>query len=91
MIAAGAEVIIPGEIPLSVMGNSFATVVAAEMLAANDGLGYLIASSQLWLEIETIFAGVIVLGVLGFAADRLFQWLIDRFGGRNAVRRPGFE
>lgn len=68
------------------MGNSFATVVAAEMLAANNGLGYLIASSQLWLEITTIFAAVIALGLLGFAADRLFQWLIVRFGGRYAAR-----
>ena len=68
------------------MGNSFATVVAAEMLAANNGLGYLIASSQLWLEITTIFAAVIALGVLGFAADRLFQWLIGRFGGRYTAR-----
>jgi hypothetical protein len=40
------------------MGNSFATVVAAEMLAANNGLGYLIASSQMWLEITTIFSGL---------------------------------
>lgn len=71
------------------MGNSFATVVAAEMLAANNGLGYLIASSQLWLEITTIFSAVIALGVLGFAADRLFRWLIDRFGGRFAVRPAG--
>lgn len=62
------------------MGNSFATVVAAEMLAANNGLGYLIASSQMWLEITTIFSAVIALGLLGFVADRLFQWLINRLG-----------
>jgi ABC-type nitrate/sulfonate/bicarbonate transport system permease component len=68
------------------MGNSFATVVAAEMLAANNGLGYLIARSQMWLEITTIFSAVIALGILGFAADRLFQALIDRFGGQYAVR-----
>ena len=68
------------------MGNSFATVVAAEMLAANNGLGYLIARSQMWMEITTIFSAVIALGVLGFATDRLFQALIDRFGGQYAVR-----
>ena len=68
------------------MGNSFATVVAAEMLAANNGLGYLIASSQLWLEITTIFSAVIALGMLGFVTDRLFQWLIVRFGGQYAVQ-----
>ena len=64
------------------LGNSFATVVAAEMLAANNGLGYLIASSQMWMDISTIFTAVIVLGILGFLADRLLQWLTRRFGGQ---------
>ena len=68
------------------MGNSFATVVAAEMLAANNGLGYLIASSQMWLEITTIFSAVIALGLMGFVAERLFQWLITRLGGHYAVQ-----
>ena len=64
------------------LGNAFATVVAAEMLAANNGLGYMIASSQMWMDISTIFAAVIVLGLLGFLADRLLQWLTRRFGGQ---------
>ncbi|MBM3502253.1 MAG: ABC transporter permease [Alphaproteobacteria bacterium] len=73
------------------MGNSFATVVAAEMLAADNGLGYMITSSQLSLDIPKIFSSVIALGVLGFAADRLFRALIDRFGGRYTVRQSAFE
>jgi NitT/TauT family transport system permease protein len=64
------------------MGNSFMTVVAAEMLAANEGLGYLINSGSLFLDTRTVFSGVIALGTLGFAADRLFQSLIRQFGGR---------
>lgn len=73
------------------MGNSFMTVVAAEMLGASDGLGYLILSAQFWLDIAAIFAGVIALGVLGFATDRLFQWLTRRYGGRYTVRQSGFQ
>jgi ABC-type nitrate/sulfonate/bicarbonate transport system permease component len=64
------------------LGNSFATVVAAEMLAANNGLGYMIASAQMWMDIAAIFSAVIVLGILGFLADRSLQWLTRRFGGQ---------
>jgi ABC-type nitrate/sulfonate/bicarbonate transport system permease component len=68
------------------MGNSFMTVVAAEMLAATQGLGYLVNSGVLFLDTRTVFSGVIALGILGFGTDRLFQWLIRRFGGRFAPR-----
>lgn len=67
------------------MGNSFATIVVAEMLAAQDGLGYLINSGLLFANTATVFTGIIALGVLGFVTDRLFQWLIRRFGGRFTV------
>lgn len=68
------------------MGNSFMTVVAAEMLAANEGLGYLVNSGVLFLDTSTVFSGVIALGTLGFVIDRIFQSLIARFGGRFAPR-----
>ncbi len=68
------------------MGNSFMTIVAAEMLAANDGLGYLVNSGALFLDTSTVFSGVIALGTLGFATDRFFLFLIGRFGGRFALR-----
>lgn len=64
------------------MGNSFMTIVAAEMLAAQEGLGYLVNRGLLFLNTATVFSAIITLGLLGFATDRLFQWLIRRFGGR---------
>lgn len=73
------------------MGNSFMTVVAAEMLGATEGLGYFVLSSQFWLDIAAIFSGVIALGALGFATDRLFQWLIHRYGGKYSVRQSAFK
>jgi ABC-type nitrate/sulfonate/bicarbonate transport system permease component len=61
------------------MGNSFATVVAAEMIAADSGLGYLIFNSRLWMATDRIFIGIVCLGALGLVTDRFFRYLIVRF------------
>jgi len=61
------------------MGNSFATVVAAEMIAADSGLGYLIFNSRLWMATDRIFIGIVCLGALGLITDRFFRYLIVRF------------
>jgi NitT/TauT family transport system permease protein len=72
-----SRVTFPATIRYSVTGlriamtNSFMTVVTAEMVAANAGLGYLIFSSRLWMAMDRIFVGIVVLGVCGFLADRL--------------------
>ncbi|SDB74399.1 ABC transporter permease [Belnapia rosea] len=52
------------------MMNSFMTVVAAEMVAAQSGLGFLIFSSRQWMETDAIFVGMIALGLLGLLTDR---------------------
>jgi NitT/TauT family transport system permease protein len=78
-------VIIPSTVQYSLtgmrlaMGIAFMTVVAAEMLGADSGLGYLILSSRLWMATERIFVGIVALGLLGWLADRLFSVLINRF------------
>jgi ABC-type nitrate/sulfonate/bicarbonate transport system permease component len=64
------------------MGSSFTAVVAAEMVGAEEGLGYLIFNSRLWMDTRAIFLAIIVLGFLGFAFDMLFRHLIRRFAGR---------
>jgi ABC-type nitrate/sulfonate/bicarbonate transport system permease component len=61
------------------MGNSFATVVAAEMIAADSGLGYLIFNSRLWMATDKIFIGIVCLGALGLITDRFFRYLVLRF------------
>jgi ABC-type nitrate/sulfonate/bicarbonate transport system permease component len=61
------------------MGNSFATVVAAEMIAADSGLGYLIFNSRLWMATDKIFVGIVCLGALGLVTDRFFRYLVVRF------------
>src|SRR5437879_1795772 len=66
------------------MGLSFTTVVAAEMIAADTGLGYLIINSRLWFQTDVIFVGIIALGTLGYLGDKGFQALVHRLAWRYA-------
>jgi NitT/TauT family transport system permease protein len=66
------------------MANSFVTIVAAEMVAASDGLGVMIWNGRMFMLINEIFAALITLGVLGFCADRLFRIGIYRYARRYA-------
>jgi ABC-type nitrate/sulfonate/bicarbonate transport system permease component len=64
------------------MGNSFVTIIAAELVAANAGLGKMIWDARLYMLVDQIFVALLVLGLLGFTADRLFRWGIYAFAGR---------
>ena len=64
------------------MGNSFATIVSAEMLGANAGLGTMMWTARLYMLVDEMFVGLFTLGILGFATDRLFRFLIFRFAGK---------
>jgi NitT/TauT family transport system permease protein len=66
------------------LGGAMVSVVAAEMLAAREGLGYLIYTSRLYFRTDWIFVGILTLGVLGYSSDRLLRLL-----GRTALRRFG--
>ncbi|TYK49494.1 ABC transporter permease [Actinomadura decatromicini] len=71
------------------MGNAFMTVVTAEMLGAESGLGVLITEGTANTDVRGVFAALIVLGALGLCADRLFVLLLRRFGGRFSARTLG--
>jgi NitT/TauT family transport system permease protein len=64
------------------MGNAFTTIVTAEMIAAQVGLGYLILVSKNFGGTDLIFLGMIMLGILGLVTDRIFVFLIDRYARR---------
>lgn len=51
-------------------------VVVAELVAADAGLGKRISLAQRFLQTDEIFACLIVLGVIGFALDLGFRWLM---------------
>lgn len=64
------------------IGVAFMSVVAAEMIAADSGIGFLILQSRLMIQTERIFVGLVVLGTLGFLADRLFSVLVSKAAGK---------
>jgi ABC-type nitrate/sulfonate/bicarbonate transport system permease component len=85
-------VVLPAAIPDIVtgmkiaMGNSFMTVVSAEMVAARSGVGFLIFNSRLFLLTDWIFVGIITLGLMGFITDRLLRYVAMTLLKRYEVR-----
>jgi len=57
------------------MGWAWTYLVVAELVAANSGLGFLILRSQRFLQTDRIFAGLLVIGILGVLTDYLFKAL----------------
>ena len=57
------------------MGWAWTYLVVAEMVAANSGLGYAILKAQRFLQTDKIFAGIILIGLIGLVIDQLFRLL----------------
>lgn len=58
------------------MAAAWNLVVIAELIAANEGLGKRIALARRFFDTDTIFAYLIVLGVIGFLIDLSLRWLL---------------
>ena len=77
------EIILPGALPLILtglrigLGVGWMALVAAELVAASSGLGFLIEDSRNLLFTERVLLGMVMIGLLGFAMDRLMR-LIER-------------
>lgn len=81
-------VVVPSTVPAMLtgariaMGNSFLTVVSAEIVSAQDGIGALIWTARNYGRTEWVFVGIILLGLLGYLCDRLL-----RLAAHNLFRR----
>ncbi|MCB4857313.1 ABC transporter permease [Providencia rettgeri] len=53
------------------MGLSWATVVAAEMIAANSGIGYRINDARIMLDSPVVIVGILVIGIVGLLLDKI--------------------
>ena len=77
-------VIIPSSVPYIVTGmrvamaSSFMSIIPAEILAANSGIGYLLQKSSMLLQTNRIFVALLTICILGFVVDRIFQFFVDR-------------
>jgi NitT/TauT family transport system permease protein len=78
------EVLLPASAPYIFVGLrtsvsiSFYTLVAAELAGTFAGLAYRTDIAQQNLQIGQVMAGLLMLGLISFAADRAFDWLARR-------------
>jgi taurine transport system permease protein len=77
------HIIFPSALPMIFTGarialaTAFSTVVAAELMAATDGLGWMVFSASRFLRNDVIIIGIVLLGVIGMALNQLML-LVDR-------------
>ena len=87
------SIILPGGLPYLLnglrlgYGESWRLLVAAEMLLATTGMGHLIQQSRSMLEVNTIIAGMIVVGLLGFLVEHTVFDRLERVTLGNWYRR----
>jgi taurine transport system permease protein len=73
------ETAIPATSPAAVaglrigIGNGWMALMGAELIVGRSGLGYVILSGQQTNDSATVMAGMIAIGLLGFAMDRAMQ------------------
>ena len=60
------------------IGAGLSTLVAAELIAARSGLGYMIMSAANFLATDIVFVGLIVIAALAFSLSAGMRWLERR-------------
>jgi NitT/TauT family transport system permease protein len=85
------EVLLPASVPSIVAGLrvsaglAWQSLVGAELIVASSGIGYLLVRGQANISTSIVMAGMIAIGLVGFAIDLLLQRLqrsIERRRGR---------
>ncbi len=80
------NVILPNALPeiftgiRTAMGVCWGTVVAAELVAAEKGVGSMIMIAKNFLQTDTVVIGIIIIGIIGYTIEMLMRllerWLI---------------
>ena len=80
------HVILPAAMPDILVGMRIAigfgfgwtTLVAAEMVAANVGLGQMVLNASNFLRTDIVIMGIIVIGVIAYVFDLFMRWVEKR-------------
>jgi taurine transport system permease protein len=60
------------------VGVSWTSIVAAEMIAADHGIGYVILEAGNYLDTALVFSAIIIIGIVGLAMDRSLRLILKR-------------
>ncbi len=78
------KIVLPGAAPTIFAGLkqgagiSFFMLIAAEMIGATAGLGFLVLKSEINYQIKELFVAVVVIAVLGLAITHFITWIESR-------------
>jgi len=78
-------VVLPGALPSILTGfrlalsRSWMMVVAAELFASSEGLGYMMNLAREMFQIDVIMVGIVLTGLIGFLFDQLLRVIEARF------------
>jgi ABC-type nitrate/sulfonate/bicarbonate transport system permease component len=82
------SVVVPSAAPYVVTGmriamaSAFMSIIPAEILAADSGIGFLLQQSSMLLQTDRIFVALLTICILGFVSDRVFQLIVNRMLSR---------
>lgn len=60
------------------LGAAWGTLVAAELIAAQNGLGFLLQSGQQFFDTKQVISALVVIGIVGFLMDAVLQLIQGR-------------
>ena len=75
------HVILPNALPeiftglRTAIGVCWGTVVAAELVAADRGVGSMIMIAKNFLQTDTVVIGIAIIGIIGYAIELVMRWL----------------
>jgi taurine transport system permease protein len=78
------HVILPNALPeiftglRTAMGVCWGTVVAAELVAADRGIGSMIMIAKNFLQTDTVVIGIVMIGLIGYSIELIMRWLERR-------------
>lgn len=78
------RVVFPAALPSLFSGfrqgimQAWLALVFVELLASSEGLGYLMVWGRQLMQLDLVFVGVIVIGIVGVALDLILRWLESR-------------
>lgn len=86
------HVVLPSSLPSILtgiriaLGAGWSTLVAAELVAASRGLGFMIQSAAQFLVTDVVLMGILVIAAIAFALEAILRWIERRlvpWAGKN--------
>lgn len=87
------SIVLPGALPQIFVGlrlsatTALLLLIAAEMIGANSGIGFQVMNAQYNFQIQLMFAAILLLALLGLAANFILEVLQRRLCGWADIKR----